>query len=126
MRLKRVLLLLCVAILGGGVALPEGALARGGGGGGGGGGRGGGGRGGGGRGKGKRGGGEGQPMDRAQLLEKAEADMHLSDREVRFQTGRKATFDEVQKTKREEVLSRHRRMGEDSRRQQDSRIEVVR
>jgi len=123
MRLKRVLLLLCVAILGGGIALPEGALARGGGGGGG--GRGGGGRGGAGRGKGKKGS-DGQPMDRPQLLEKAEADMHLSDREARFQSGRKATFDEVQKTKREEVLSRHRRMGEDSRRQQDSRIEVVR
>jgi hypothetical protein len=52
--------------------------------------------------------------------------MHTSDRDKRFQSGRKSTFDEVQRTKRNEVLDRHRRMGEDSRRQEDSRNEVSR
>jgi len=122
MRWKKMLLMLGLAMLAGGGALSESAQARGGGGGGG---RGGGGRGGAGRGKGKRGS-DGQPMDRPQLLEAGEAEMHTADREKRFQSGRKATFDDVQKTKRNEVLDRHRRMGEDSRRQQDSRNEVSR
>lgn len=122
MRLKKMLLLLGLAILTGGGALSESAQARGGGGGGG---RSGGGRGGAGRGKGKRGS-DGQPMDRPQLIEAGEAEMHTADRDRRFQSGRKSTFDEVQKAKRNEVLDRHRRMGEDSRRQQDSRNEVSR
>ena len=125
MRWNRILLMLGLAVLAGGGALVESAMARGGGGGGGGGGRGGGGRGGAGRGKGKRGA-DGNPMDRSQTIESGETEMRNADRERRFQGGRKATFDEIQKTKRGEVLDRHRRMGEDSRRQQDSRGEVTR
>lgn len=135
MRLNKILLLVGVAVMAGGLALPDDAFARGGGGGGGrgggggGGGAGGAGRGGGGRGTGRGGRGkkgDGSQMDRPSLIEKAEEDAHTADRESRFQSGRKATFDEVQRAKREEVLTRHRRMGEDSRRQQDSRIEVAR
>jgi hypothetical protein len=125
MRIKKLLLLLGLALLAGGGALSESAHARGGGGGGGGGGRGGGGRGGAGRGKGKKGS-DGNPMDRAQTIEAGESEMHTSDRDKRFTSGRKSTFDDIQKTKRNEVLDRHRRMGEDSRRQQDSRNEVSR
>lgn len=122
MRWKKMLLMMGLAMLAGGGALSESAQARGGGGGGG---RGGGGRGGAGRGKGKRGA-DGNPMDRSQTIESGETEMRNADRERRFQGGRKATFDEIQKTKRGEVLDRHRRMGEDSRRQQDSRGEVTR
>ena len=123
MRLDKVGLLILVALLGG-LAVPEGALARGGGGGG----RGGGGRGGGGRGGGRGGfkGRNGDDLDRKGLIEVAEEDMRNSDRDQRFATGRKADFDMVQRTKREEVLARHRRMGEDSRRQEDARLDVGR
>jgi hypothetical protein len=124
MRTEKVLLLVLAALVVGGLALPVDALARGGGGGGGGGGHGGHGGHGGGRGKYK--GKDGKDIDRPTLIETAETDMHNGDRDARFQSARKSDFEAVLKAKREEVLARHRHMGEDSRRQEDSRLEVSR
>jgi len=119
MRIVKVLLAVLVVLLVLGMALPDDAFARGGG-------RGGrGGRGGGGRGRFKGRDGK-EIVDRAALIETAEAEMHNEDRENRFQSGRKSDYDAVLASKREEVLARHRRMAEDTRRQEDSRLEVSR
>ncbi len=117
MRTEKVLLLVLVALLVGGLALPVDAFARGGGGG-----KGGRGKGGRGKYKGK----DGKDIDRPTLIETAEGDMHAADRDGRFQSTRKSDFDAVLRSKREEVLAKHRHMGEDSRRQEDSRLEVSR
>jgi hypothetical protein len=121
MRVVKILLLILVVLLVVGMALPEDAFARGG-------------RGGGRGGRGGRGGGRGRfkgkdgkdIVDRAALIETAEGEMHGEDRENRFQNGRKSDFETILKARREEVLARHRRMGEDTRRQEDSRLEVAR
>ncbi len=121
MRAEKVLLLVLAGLVAGGLALPVDALARGGGGGGH-----GGGHGGHGGGRGKYKGKDGKDVDRPTLIETAEVDMHNADRDSRFQSSRKADFEAVLKAKREEVLAKHRHMGEDSRRQEDSRLEVPR
>jgi hypothetical protein len=123
MNWKRVLVLLpLAALLVGGAGLSPKAEARGGGGGGG---RGGGGRGGAGRG-GRGKGGSGGPLTRPELIQQGEAEMFAADKDGRLAAGRKASFDGIQKEKREDVFARHRRQGEDSRRQQDARSEVAR
>jgi hypothetical protein len=120
MRSKNLAVFALLALLTGGAILVmvDDADARGGGRGG----RGGGGRRGGGRGRyGRKDGGE---VDRPDLIKLAEEEMRNSDRDERFSSGRKAVFDDVLQRKREEVMARHRRMGEDTRRAADARIEV--
>ena len=116
---RRWFLLAVVVLLVGGFALPDDAFARGGRGGG----RGGRGRGGG---RGGRNGDDGQPLDRKALIETVEGDMRNLDRDLRFQGGRRANFEGILRQRREEVLARHRHMGEDSRRDEDARREVSR
>jgi hypothetical protein len=118
MRLEKALLLVVVALLVGGMVIPEDAFARGG--------RGGGGRGGRGGGRGKYKDKGGKEIDRPALIEMAETDMRAADRDQRFQASRAADFEAVLAMKRGEVFARHRRQGENSRNQQDSRLEVPR
>jgi hypothetical protein len=120
MKLNRTVLVMLALALSGGLVAPDSAMARGGGG------KGGGGRGGKGKG-GKRGKGkDGKQMDRKGLIAQLETEMRESDRDERMTDGRKDNFDEGQRERREEVLARHRRRGEDARRATDSRNEVSR
>jgi hypothetical protein len=116
-RLLVLVLLPFAALLAGGAALSPKAEARGGGGG-----RSGGGRGG----RGGRKGRDGGPLTRPELIQQTEAEMFAADKDGRLAAGRKASFEGIQKEKREDVFARHRRQGEDSRRQQDARSEVAR
>lgn len=120
MKKRHWFLVALVALLAGGAALPDSAFARGGGGGGRGGGRGG--RGGA-RGKRNR---DGKELDRRGVIEALEEEMRAEDRDQRFTTGRRANFDTGHRERREEVLARHRRRGEDARRSDDGRLEVGR
>ncbi len=119
MKIERLLLVGLVLVLAAGMAIPDPALARGGGGKGG--GRGG--RGGGRGGKGKRGR-DGEQMDRKTLITSLEGDLREDDRNDRILDGRKANFEDGGRERREEVLARHRRRGEDARRSADVRSEV--
>lgn len=118
MKLERLLLVGLVLVLAAGMAVPDNALARGGGGGRGG-GRGGKGRGGKGR-KGR----DGKAPDRKDLITQIEGDLREADRDDRVFDGRKADFEAGSRDRREEVLARHRRRGEDARRSSDVRPEV--
>ena len=111
MRWNRRILLGLAALLAAAMLVPEDAEARGGGG-----------RRGG---KGKRGK-NGEVLDRRGVIDEAEDTMRNSDRDRRLLEGRKAHLDGTLAERRQEVLDRNRRRGEDSRRDRDSQREVSR